>query len=148
MHTEAEIIDAVKQGDRAKVESLIQADPSVVNARADTGESAFLLASYYGQRAIADLLRANGLVVVECALGDHDDFARLPWPASASDVVVTEKDAVKLPLTRAFGTRVWVAQLDFAPEAAFATALLRLLPPPRAGASSASPTDPHGNAIA
>jgi len=95
-----------------------------------------------------DLLRANGLVVVECALGDHDDFARLPWPASASDVVVTEKDAVKLPLTRAFGTRVWVAQLDFAPEAAFATALLRLLPPPRAGASSASPTDPHGNAIA
>jgi len=75
VHTEAEIIDAVKQGDRAKVESLIQADPSVVNARADTGESAFLLASYYGQRAIADLLRANGaeLNVFESAVaGDTE----------------------------------------------------------------------------
>jgi tetraacyldisaccharide 4'-kinase len=95
-----------------------------------------------------DLLRANGLAVVECALGDHDDFARLPWPASASDVVVTEKDAVKLSLTRAIGTRVWVARLDFTPEAAFGAALLALLPPPRAGAISASPNDAHGNAIA
>jgi len=94
------------------------------------------------------LLRANGLDVVECALGDHDDFARLPWPASASDVVLTEKDAVKLPASRPIGTRVWVARLDFAPEPAFGAALLALLPPPRAGAISASPTDPHGNAIA
>ena len=44
--------------------------------------------------------------------------------------------------------RVWVARLDFAPEPAFGAALLALLPPPRAGAISASPTDPHGNAIA
>jgi tetraacyldisaccharide 4'-kinase len=97
-----------------------------------------------------DLLRAQGLRIVECALGDHDDFARLPWPASAGDVVLTEKDAVKLPAARPIGTRVWVARLDFVPEAAFGAALLALLPPPRADAISASPppTDPHGNAIA
>jgi tetraacyldisaccharide 4'-kinase len=95
-----------------------------------------------------ELLRASGLAIVECPLGDHDDFARLPWPASASDVIVTEKDAVKLPPSRPIGTRVWVARLDFAPEPAFGAALLTLLPPPRAGAISASPTDPHGNATA
>jgi uncharacterized protein len=73
--TAAEIIDAVKQGDLAKVESLIQTDPSLVNACADTGESAFLLASYYGQRAIADLLRTNGaeMNVFEAAIaGDTE----------------------------------------------------------------------------
>ncbi len=96
------------------------------------------------------LLRAAGLRIVECALGDHDDFARLPWPASASDVVLTEKDAVKLPPSRRIGARVWVARLDFALEAAFGAALLALLPPPRGDAIAASlpSTDPHGNALA
>ena len=42
------------------------------------------------------MLREQGLSIVERAVGDHDDFARLPWPISASDVIVTEKDAVKL----------------------------------------------------
>ena len=46
MSTAAEMIDAVKQGDIAKIGSLIQADPRLVNARADTGESVFILASY------------------------------------------------------------------------------------------------------
>jgi ankyrin repeat protein len=72
------MIDAVKQGDIAKVEALVQAAPSLVNARADTGESAFLLASYYGQRAIADLLRAKGaqLNVFEAAVaGDTERVA-------------------------------------------------------------------------
>ncbi len=97
------------------------------------------------------LLRAHGLRIVEFALGDHADFARLPWPAAATDVVVTEKDAVKLPLSRRLGTRVWVARLDFVPEPAFGAALLALLPPPRADAMaepSPLPNDPHGNATA
>jgi tetraacyldisaccharide 4'-kinase len=96
------------------------------------------------------MLREQGLSIVERAVGDHDDFARLPWPISASDVIVTEKDAVKLPASRPIGSRVWVARLDFAPEAAFGAALLALLPPPRADAIPASPppADAHGNAIA
>ena len=78
MSTATEMIDAVKQGDIAKVESLTQADPSLVNARADTGESAFILASYYGQRSIADLLRAKGadLNIFEAAVaGDTEQVA-------------------------------------------------------------------------
>ena len=61
------------------------------------------------------MLRANGLEIVERPLADHADFATLPWPIGAADVVVTEKDAVKLPPTRPIGSRVWVARLDFVP---------------------------------
>jgi tetraacyldisaccharide 4'-kinase len=97
------------------------------------------------------LLRDHGLRVVEYPLADHDDFARVPWPATATDVVVTEKDAVKLPLSRRFGTRIWVARLDFVPDPAFGAALLALLPPPRSDATnspSLPPTASYGNATA
>ena len=76
------------------------------------------------------MLRDHGLRVRELPLPDHADFATLPWPADAGDVVVTEKDAVKLPPSRRMGTRVWVARLDFTPEPAFDSAVLALLPPP------------------
>jgi tetraacyldisaccharide 4'-kinase len=84
------------------------------------------------------MLRSQGLRIVERPLGDHADFRSLPWPAATTDVVLTEKDAVKLPATRRLGTRVWVARLDFVPEPAFDAALLALLPPPSA-------IDPNGN---
>jgi tetraacyldisaccharide 4'-kinase len=76
------------------------------------------------------MLEATGLRVTPCPLPDHYDFADLPWPADAGDVVVTEKDAVKLRPERLSATmRVWVVALDFAPEPAYAEALLALLPP-------------------
>jgi len=79
------------------------------------------------------MLREEGLRIVERPLGDHADFTALPWPAGTADVVLTEKDAIKLAPTRPLGTRVWVARLDFVPEPAFASALLALLPPPSIG---------------
>jgi len=84
------------------------------------------------------MLRAHGIDIVEQPLADHADFATLPWPVGATDVVVTEKDAVKLTPTRPLGARVWVARLDFVPPPAFDAALLALLPPPTA-------SDRHGN---
>lgn len=75
------------------------------------------------------MLREHGLAIRELALEDHFGFATLPWPASSTDVVVTEKDAVKLPLSRRMNTRVWVAALDFELEPAFEAALLSLLAP-------------------
>ena len=86
------------------------------------------------------LLRDAGLTFSELALADHYDFAALPWPTGTGDVIVTEKDAVKLAPDRRIGARVWVAALDFEPEAGFAGALLRLLPRP-----ATSPIDPNGN---
>jgi tetraacyldisaccharide 4'-kinase len=92
------------------------------------------------------MLREIGIDAEEQALADHHDFATLPWPPGSA-VILTEKDAVKLPPARARGSRVWVAALDFEPEPAFGEALLALLPPPRPTASSASPLarPSHGN---
>lgn len=68
-------------------------------------------------------LRAAGLAARPLALHDHFDFASIPWPTSESLVIVTEKDAIKLPPERIAAERpgcdVWVAALDFLPEPAF-----------------------------
>jgi tetraacyldisaccharide 4'-kinase len=88
-----------------------------------------------------DMLAASGLTVTRLPLPDHHDYATLPWPAETAEVIVTEKDAVKLA-PRAMGTaRVWVAPLDFDTGPAFEDALLKLLPPPR-------PRTSHGHPIA
>ena len=80
-----------------------------------------------------NMLRAAGLAITPLPLPDHHDFASLPWPVDAGDVVVTEKDAVKLrPERVAAGgasTRVWVAPLDFSVDADFDASLQGLLPP-------------------
>jgi len=78
------------------------------------------------------MLREQGIDVRPLPLPDHHGFDTLPWPADAPDVVLTEKDAVKLPVARAGNSRVWVAALDFQPDAGFDTALAALLPPPPA----------------
>jgi tetraacyldisaccharide 4'-kinase len=75
------------------------------------------------------MLRDAGLDIDEHALPDHHDYAALPWPAGAQvDVVLTEKDAVKLQPGRVGNARVWVAALDFALDEAAESALLALLP--------------------
>lgn len=77
------------------------------------------------------MLRAQGLDFDTLALPDHHAFDRLPWPDDPTlHVVLTEKDAVKLPLTSNSKAPVWVAPLDFEPDAGFAAALDRLLPHP------------------
>ena len=80
-------------------------------------------------------LRRQGMQLTQTlALPDHYAFETLPWPADTADVIVTEKDAVKLrpaslPTSNA-STRIWVAPLDFEPEVAFAAALKRHYPHP------------------
>jgi tetraacyldisaccharide 4'-kinase len=59
------------------------------------------------------MLERLGLVIGRVALPDHARFRPLPWPAHTPDVVVTEKDAVKLRPDAVGATRVWVARLDF-----------------------------------
>lgn len=81
------------------------------------------------------LLRERGLQIVELPLADHHAYATLPWPTTTVDVIVTEKDAVKLDPQRIAPTRVWVAALDFFPEPGFDAALTALLP--------AAPHAPH-----
>lgn len=79
--------------------------------------------------AFFDMLSAQGLQITPLPLPDHARFSPLPWPADTPDVVLTEKDAVKLRPEQVGRTRVWVAGLDFAPEPAFDAALAALLAP-------------------
>jgi tetraacyldisaccharide 4'-kinase len=58
------------------------------------------------------MLRKDGLNIKALPLPDHHDFATLPWPLDATDVVITEKDAVKLNHADHGHTRVWVVPLD------------------------------------
>jgi tetraacyldisaccharide 4'-kinase len=80
-----------------------------------------------------EMLRAAGLDFERVALPDHHRFASLPWPATTSDVAITEKDAVKLrperwrALAGDAATRVWVVALDFEPDPAYGATLLHLL---------------------
>ena len=57
---------------------------------------------------------------------DHATLDPLPW-ARTDEVVITEKDAVKLRPESLQGCRIWVVALDFRPEPAFEEALLREL---------------------
>lgn len=59
------------------------------------------------------MLRDAGLQFEPLPLDDHHAFDQLPWPPATPDVLVTEKDAVKLPRDGIAGTRVWVVALDF-----------------------------------
>lgn len=74
-----------------------------------------------------DMLAGLGLVVDTLALPDHADFTELPWPDGTAGIVLTEKDAVKLPPARVGTVPVWVVALDFAPGAGFDAALAESL---------------------
>jgi tetraacyldisaccharide 4'-kinase len=76
------------------------------------------------------MLRSRGLSIDELPLPDHHDYPRLPWPAGTREVIVTEKDAVKLDAARTGSTQVWVATLDFVLPETFLTALRARLPRP------------------
>jgi tetraacyldisaccharide 4'-kinase len=91
-----------------------------------------------------DMLRRAGLDIEPLPLPDHFDFTTLPWPADITEVIVTEKDAVKLDPMRVGGLQVWVVALDFQPAPAFDAEVLRLL-----GSPSLSETAPvHGHSPA
>lgn len=103
-------------------------------------EAAVPLAALRGRRlrAVAGLarpqrffamLREAGLDIDEHALPDHHAYADLPWPAGAPvEVVLTEKDAIKLRPERVGAVPVWVAALDFALDEAAEAAVVALLP--------------------
>lgn len=77
------------------------------------------------------MLRAAGIEATTLALADHHAFDTLPWPDDEQlDVVLTEKDAIKLGGSQTSKARVWVAPLDFTTEPGFTEAIDRLLPPP------------------
>jgi tetraacyldisaccharide 4'-kinase len=97
---------------------------SVATLHALRGKPLLAAAGIAAPRRFFDMLRDEGLVFQEVPLPDHHDFSTLPWAADTPDVLVTEKDAVKLPPQSTRATRVWVVTLDFHLPAPFVAAVL------------------------
>jgi ankyrin repeat protein len=78
--TQADLFAAIKSGDFEQVKILVSADPALVDARDDTGQSAILTAVYNGRKEIANLLVARGAMLTlfeSCAAGEFDQVERL-----------------------------------------------------------------------
>ncbi|HYH01044.1 MAG TPA: ankyrin repeat domain-containing protein [Terriglobales bacterium] len=84
-----EVIEAVKSGERSRVENAIEAHPALAASLDDNGVSALLIAVYYGQREIADLLasRVSTMSMHEgAAIGDLTTIRALGrWPDTVRD---------------------------------------------------------------
>jgi tetraacyldisaccharide 4'-kinase len=94
------------------------------------GRTVLAAAGIASPQRFFDQLRTIGLDITPMPLPDHHAFDTLPWPEHTSDVIVTEKDAVKLRSARLGRTQVWVAPLDFEVDLGFAAAIKRLFPHP------------------
>ena len=76
----AAFIDAIKAGEFERVKAMVSADPTLIDARSRTGDSAILTAVYHRQKEIVNLLVARGasLSIFEaCAAGEIERVERL-----------------------------------------------------------------------
>jgi tetraacyldisaccharide 4'-kinase len=116
-----------------RLEDWVQADEPAADAWQSFGDRPLLAAAGIAcPERFFEALRAQGLNIVPRPLPDHHAYDTLPWRDDTPDVIVTEKDAVKLRGRDTGSTRVWVAPLDLEPDLGFAAAVKRLFPKPPA----------------
>src|ERR1700742_2495133 len=76
----AAFIDAIKAGEFERVKAMVSADPTLIDARSRTGDSAILTAVYHRQKEIVNLLVARGATLSifdACAAGETERVERL-----------------------------------------------------------------------
>jgi ankyrin repeat protein len=76
----AAFIDAIKAGEFERVKAMVSAEPTLIDARSRTGESAILTAVYHRQKEIVNLLVARGVAMSlfeACAAGEVERVERL-----------------------------------------------------------------------
>src|SRR3954451_22496049 len=76
----AAFIDAIKAGEFERVKAMVSAEPTLIDARSRTGDTAILTAVYHRQKEIVNLLVARGasLSLFEaCAAGEVERVERL-----------------------------------------------------------------------
>ncbi|UCH15999.1 MAG: tetraacyldisaccharide 4'-kinase [Burkholderiales bacterium] len=100
-------------------------DPAALDAQ--RGRRVLAAAGLAEPQRFFEMLGAAGLDVQSLPLPDHEPFDVLPWAPETTDVLVTEKDAVKLAPGRTGSTRVWVVALDFLLDASFGDEIVRRL---------------------
>src|SRR5436190_21558044 len=83
----AAFLDAIKAGEFDRVKAMVSSDPSLMDARSRTGESAILTAVYHRQKDIVNLLVSRGATLTlfeACAAGEIERVERLVAAAPAS----------------------------------------------------------------
>ena len=81
----AAFIDAIKAGEFERVKAMVSEDPTLIDARSRTGDSAILTAVYHRQKDIVNLLVARGasLSLFEaCAAGELERVERTLTPST------------------------------------------------------------------
>jgi ankyrin repeat protein len=76
----AAFIDAIKAGEFDRVKLMVTTDPTLIDARGSTGDSAILTAVYHRQKEIVNLLVARGAAMSlfeACAAGEVERVERL-----------------------------------------------------------------------
>src|SRR5262252_8067997 len=76
----AAFIDAIKAGEFERVKAMVSSDPSLIDARSRSGDSAILTAVYHRQKEIVNLLVARGATMTlaeACAAGELERVERL-----------------------------------------------------------------------
>jgi ankyrin repeat protein len=76
----AAFIDAIKAGEFERVKAMVTAEPTLIDARSRSGDSAILTAVYHHQKEIVNLLVSRGasLSIFEaCAAGELERVERL-----------------------------------------------------------------------
>src|SRR5882724_2725493 len=76
----AAFIDAIKAGEFERVKAMVSAEPTLIDARSRTGDSAILTAVYHRQKEIVNLLVARGAslsIFDACAAGETERVERL-----------------------------------------------------------------------
>jgi ankyrin repeat protein len=83
----AAFIDAIKAGEFERVKAMVTAEPTLIDARSRSGDSAILTAVYHRQKEIVNLLVSRGasLSIFEaCAAGEFERVERLLREHAAS----------------------------------------------------------------
>lgn len=106
-----------------------QADATSVDAW--RGRRLLAAAGIAAPERFFSMLEAAGLTIDRLPLPDHAGFEPRPWPATDQPLLVTEKDAVKLPPDGPDAARIHVATLDFRIPADLLAALHGWLDPLR-----------------
>jgi uncharacterized protein len=85
----AAFIDAIKAGEFERVKAMVSAEPTLIDARSRSGDSAILTAVYHRQKEIVNLLVARGasLSIFEaCAAGEAERVERLLHESASGTV--------------------------------------------------------------
>jgi uncharacterized protein len=74
------LVDAIRAGDKATLDTLLSREPGLLDFRAPNGSSPLLLAAYYGHGELAEVIRRHGAkpdVFEASALGDLETVRNL-----------------------------------------------------------------------